>query len=302
MLKIKFKYKFKFKQFPKLPIQNNKSINLTKTNINTKLTISYISMFSSEYKNNINKENINPEFNNENIDENKVHNSFMELELNKTTDITPKINRENKTNFQALKRIENILSSNNNISSDKISFKTELKPLKIYPEKNVNKTFGRPESNNIFTYSNEEKYSLLKIKKIKNKKFSPYKSTNVLFNNVENFYDEQKNESDSKNIYFRMNKNKKIYSLRKDYISIISFQDNKNNKKDFKIFRDDDIGLGKFHRIKKLLLDDDVESDDETINTGVNRCKQGILAAINLVKKNKNEYASTYKKYIDNDP
>ena len=302
MLKIKFKYKFKFKQFPKLPIQNNKSINLTKTNINTKLTISYISMFSSEYKNNINKENINPEFNNENINENKVHNSFMELELNKTTDITPKINRENKTNFQALKRIENILSSNNNISSDKISFKTELKPLKIYPEKNVNKTFGRPESNNIFTYSNEEKYSLLKIKKIKNKKFSPYKSTNVLFNNVENFYDEQKNESDSKNIYFRMNKNKKIYSLRKDYISIISFQDNKNNKKDFKIFRDDDIGLGKFHRIKKLLLDDDVESDDETINTGVNRCKEGILAAINLVKKNKNEYASTYKKYIDNDP
>jgi hypothetical protein len=302
VLEIKFKYKFKFKQFPKLPIQNNKSINLTKTNINTKLTISYISMFSSEYKNNINKENINPEFNNENIDENKVHNSFMELELNKTTDITPKINRENKTNFQALKRIENILSSNNNISSDKISFKTELKQLKIYPEKNVNKTFGRPESNNIFTYSNEEKYSLLKIKKIKNKKFSPYKSTNVLFNNVENFYDEQKNESDSKNIYFRMNKNKKIYSLRKDYISIISFQDNKNNKKDFKIFRDDDIGLGKFHRIKKLLLDDDVESDDETINTGVNRCKQGILAAINLVKKNKNEYASTYKKYIDNDP
>ena len=259
-------------------------------------------MFSSEYKNKINNENINPEFNNENIDENKVHNSFMELELNKTTDITPKINRENKTNFQALKRIENILSSNNNISSDKISFKTELKPLKIYPEKNVNKTFGRPESNNIFTYSNEEKYSLLKIKKIKNKKFSPYKSTNVLFNNVENFYDEQKNESDSKNIYFRMNKNKKIYSLRKDYISIISFQDNKNNKKDFKIFRDDDIGLGKFHRIKKLLLDDDVESDDETINTGVNRCKEGILAAINLVKKNKNEYASTYKKYIDNDP
>jgi hypothetical protein len=302
MLKIKFKYKFKFKQFPKLPIQNNKSINLTKTNINTNLIISYISMFSSEYKNNINKENINPEFNNENIDDNKVHNSLMELELNKTTDITPKINRENKTNFQALKRIENILSSNNNISSDKISFKTELKPLKIYPEKNVNKTFGRPESNNIFTYSNEEKYSLLKIKKIKNKKFSPYKSTNVLFNNVENFYDEQKNESDSKNIYFRMNKNKKIYSLRKDYISIISFQDNKNNKKDFKIFRDDDIGLGKFHRIKKLLLDDDVESDDETINTGVNRCKEGILAAINLVKKNKNEYASTYKKYIDNDP
>ena len=44
------------------------------------------------------------------------------------------IKEENKTNFQALKRIENILSSNNNISSDKISFKTELKPLKIYSE------------------------------------------------------------------------------------------------------------------------------------------------------------------------
>ena len=259
----------------------------------------------SSLENNLykNQENINQEFDNkENNGENKNRNSFNEI--NSNLDVTPKINREIRHhNVQALKRIENIISSNNNnFSNNKNSFKTELKPSNVYIKKNINKTFNKPESNNnIFTYSNEEKYSLLKIKKMKSKKFSPYKSTNQLYNNVENFYDEDNNEKNFKNLFFKMNKNKKIYSLRKEYISLISFKNEKGEVKEFKLFRDDDIGLGDVHRIKNLVDDDDIDSDNETINNGVDRCKQHIKTAIDLMQKNKEDYVSKYMKHIQND-
>ena len=136
---------------------------------------------------------------------------------------------------------------------------------------------------------------------MKSKKFSPYKSTNQLYNKVENFYDEEQNEKNSKNLFFKMNKNKKIYSLRKEYISLISFQDEKGINREFKLFRDDDIGLSNVYKIKNLVNDDDVNSDNETINTGVNRCKQHIKTAIDLMQKNKEDYVSKYMEHIQND-
>ena len=249
-------------------------------------------MISSK-NNNSNNENINFDSNKENNDENNIQNCFNGK--NNSFDITPKINREMKHNIQALKRIENIILSNGNNLNDETSFKTEIKPLNTYIKKNINKTFNKPErNNNIFTYSNDEKYSLLRIKKIKSKKFSPYKSTNQLFNNVENIYDDQKNEYDSKNLFFKMNKNKRIFSLRKAYISIISYEDENRNKKDFKVFRDDDIGLSGSYKIKTLFEDDDVNSDEETINYGITRCNQHIETAIKLMQKNSKEYVSKY--------
>jgi len=256
-------------------------------------------MFSSKGNINNNQENINPAFNIENNCENTIQKPISEM--NNNLGITPKINKENKHNIQALKRIENILSSNNCNSNNKTSYKTELKITNPLLEKNINKTFNKPESNNIFTYSSEEKYSLLKIRRIKSKKFSPYKSTNQLYNNVEYFYDEERNEFDSKNIFFKMNKNKKIYSLRKEYISLISFKDQKGNNRDFKLFRDVDIGLSDGHKVKNLFQDDDINSGDEDINIGVNRCMQHIKTAINLMEKNKEEYVSKYMKHIQQD-
>ena len=82
-----------------------------------------------------------------------------------------------------------------------------------------------------------------------------------------------------------MNKNKKIYSLRKEYISIITYKDENDNDKEFKLFRDNDIGLNNGPKIKNLLIDDDLNSDDETINNGKNRCMRNIETAINLMKK-----------------
>ena len=253
-------------------------------------------MFSTNNKNNCNQENINPEYNKENNNENNNQNSF--IDLNSTLDNTIKINREYKHNIPALKRIENILSSNGNCSYNKNTFKTELKPSKVDLNKNINKTFAKPINSNIFQFSNDEKYSLLKIKKIKSKKFSPYKSTNQLYNNVENIYDDEINEY--KNIYFKMNKNKKIYSLRKEYMSIITYKDENDNDKEFKLFRDNDIGLNNGPKIKNLLIDDDLNSDDETINNGKNRCMKNIGTAINLMQKNNKEYVSKYIEHMEN--
>ena len=129
--------------------------------------------YSQKYSYN-NQENINPESDIENNNGNNINNSVINLDH--ILDKTPKINKEYKLNIPALKRIENILSSKGNTLNTKNSFKTELKPSKPYLQKNINKTFNKPESNNnIFKYSNEEKYSLLKIKKMKSKKISPYK-------------------------------------------------------------------------------------------------------------------------------
>ena len=236
-----------------------------------------------------NQENINPESDIENNNGNSINNSVFNLD--NILDKTPKINKEYKLNIPALKRIENILSSKGNTLNTKNSFKTELKPSKPYLQKNINKTFNKPGNNNIFTYTKDEKYSLLKIKKIKNKKFSPYKSTNQLYNNVENIYDDLKNED-----YFKMNKNKKIYSLRKAYTSIVSYTDENGNKKEFNIFRDEDIGLSKGPKIKHLLIDDDTDSDEETVNNGISRCIQNLKKAIDSVKNDNDIYISEYKK------
>ena len=97
-----------------------------------------------------------------------------------------------------------------------------------------------------------------------------------------------------------MNKNKKIYSLRKEYMSIITYKDENDNDKEFKLFRDNDIGLNNGPKIKNLLIDDDLNSDDETINNGINRCMRNIETAINLMKKNKKEYVSKYMEHMEN--
>ena len=97
-----------------------------------------------------------------------------------------------------------------------------------------------------------------------------------------------------------MNKNKKIYSLRKEYMSIITYKDENDNDKEFKLFRDNDIGLNNGPKIKNLLIDDDLNSDDETINNGKNRCMKNIGTAINLMQKNNKEYVSKYIEHMEN--
>ena len=232
--------------------------------------------------------------NNENINENEIQNIFIQNEDKEKSIIN---NPSNKPNKQILKRTENIIP-NNTISNNKnyTSIKTAIKPSKNLVENNIFKTVEKGKSNNSLFYSNEDKYSLLKMKKIKSNKFSPYKSTNHLYNVIENTFDEEKN--DSKFLYFKMKKHKKIYSLRKAYMSHLYFKDEKNNSKEFKLFRDCDIGLNDGQKIKNQFEDFDVDSDEETKKIGNKRCIQNLESAIELAKNNNEEYIGKYMKFL----
>ena len=257
-------------------------------------------MLSYSNNNQNNQENINPDFiNNENINENRtdINNIFVQTNNkdNNNSDDQP----VKTINRQALKRIENILlTQNKNDNGNKNFVKTEIKQSKIFSD-NIYKTLNKPSTNysfNPFNYPKEEKYSLLKMKKIKSNKFSPYKSTNHLYNKVENTFDEEKN--DSKYLYYKIKKNKKIFSLRKAYISYLSFQNGNNENKEFKLFRDCDIGLNDGNKIKVQYEDFDVDSEDDIIEQGVNRCIQNIGSAIELFRKKNAKYTGEYMKVI----
>ena len=259
-------------------------------------------MISSEENiKNVQKNKIQNIKNNENINENESQSLFFQDNSNNNkNENIPKNKIINNIKKHPLKSIENTISNNINIINN-TSSNTALKQTKTFLENNIYKTITKqPNKNcfNIYNYSKEEKYSLLKMKKIKSNKFSPYKSTNHLYNKVENTFDEEKN--DSKFLYFKLKKNKKIYSLRKAYISHISFKNENNISKEFKLFRDCDIGLNDGNKIKKQFEDFDVESDEEVINIGVNKCLQNMKTAINLLKIRSTEYVNKYMKRFEN--
>ena len=243
-------------------------------------------MLSSNDSNQIQGNNsLQDSYNNENISEN-------ESEINYKT-------HYNLKKRDPLKNIGNIIPdyTNDNNAINTTSAKTTIKQSNILLDSNKYKTFPK-KSNNNFIYSNEEKYSLLKIKKIKSNKFSPYKSTNHLYNKVENEFDKEKN--DSKVLYFKLNKHKKIYSLNKVYMSHLSFKNENNISKEFKLFRDCDIGLNDGHKVKQQFEDFDVESDDEIKNNAEKRCILNLGTAIDMLQNRNEEYVGKYMKVFDN--
>lgn len=137
--------------------------------------------------------------------------------------------------------------------------------------------------------SSSEKYSLLKIKKIKEKKFSPFNSTSKIFNKEEHFFDTDIKENISNQYkYFSLLKRKKISSVKKYFESTISFLGNNKNNKYFKIFRDCEIGIEEIWQKNQAIVfqDDDINSEDEEISKGKQICFIQIEEAINLKKKN----------------
>ena len=256
-------------------------------------------MISSDNNTQNNQQNIiHPINNNENINENELQPLFFQLNDNKSNSKF-KNNKINKNKKQPLKSIENTIV-NNLATITRTSAKTAIKQSKIFSESSTFKTITKQQSNNYFNpfnYSKEERYSLLKMKKIKSNKFSPYKSTNHLYNKVENAFDEEKN--DSQFSYFKLKKHKKIYSLKKTYISHISFVDENNITKEFKLFRDCDVGLNDGNKVKKQFEDFDVNSDDDVIENGIDKCMENIKSAIDLMNKRNEEYVGKYmKKFV----
>ena len=156
-------------------------------------------------------------------------------------------------------------------------------------------TDSEKKKNNIvlFNISPSEKYSLLKIKKLKeNNKFSPFNSTTRIYQHNIQYYDfDTKENNINEYKYFSIMKRKKISSVKKYFESDISFQGKNKKIKHFKIFRDCEIGINDKWKKKQVSIfqDDDVNSDDEEILKGKQICIINIKEAITLFNKKNNK-------------
>ena len=139
-----------------------------------------------------------------------------------------------------------------------------------------------------FKVYESEQDSLLKIKKVKSEKFSPYKTTSRLFSTNKKYDCDEFTEENKENYYPLINKKKKIHSVKKEFSSHISFNNERlKAKKNFMIYRDNDIGIAE--EWQKFLItnfnDDDIESDSEEIEKGVQLCFTQLSQAI-IQKRN----------------
>lgn len=144
----------------------------------------------------------------------------------------------------------------------------------------------------ILNISSSEKYSLLKIKKIKENKFSPFNSTSKLFKEENNSFDTDIKENISNQyIYYSLIKRKKISSVKKYFESNISFIGKKNKIKYFQIYRDCEIGIEENWQKHQTIIfqDDDINSEEDEISKGKQICLVHIKEAITLKKKNRKE-------------
>lgn len=135
-----------------------------------------------------------------------------------------------------------------------------------------------------FNINEDERYSILKIKQVKNKKFSPYKTTSRLIKN----YQKCDEPNSINKIYYTLLKKKKINSLQKSFSSEVSFYDDlSGNKKMFKIFRDCEIGITEnWQEYQQIVFnDDDINSDNEEINNGKKLCFNYIKNTLDFMKK-----------------
>ena len=151
---------------------------------------------------------------------------------------------------------------------------------------------SKKKKNNIilFNIPPSEKYSLLKIKKLKeNNKFSPFNSTTRIYqHNIQCYDSDTKGNIINEYKYFSLMKRKKISSVKKYFESNISFNGKNNNIKHFKIFRDCEIGINNKWQKKQVSIfqDDDVNSEDEEISKGKQICIIHLKEAITLFNKN----------------
>lgn len=170
------------------------------------------------------------------------------------------------------------LSSTNEKKYDKITPRFIKTPLQMYV-----KSLIIP-----LKVSESEQYSLLKIKKVKSEKFSPYKTTSRLFSTNKKYDNEEYTDENKENFNPIFAKKKQIHSVKKVFSSHISFDNERlKTKKNFMIYRDSDIGIGESWQ-KYLITnfyDDDIESDEEEIEKGTQMCYTQLTQAINQRKK-----------------
>ena len=218
----------------------------------------------------------------------KTQNPFLYSSNNKNKEnCTLILNLEEKTVIKQKKETQSLFSlstncktftSSNDKNNERLTPRFIRTPLQSYVKPVIIP----------FKVSESEQYSLLKIKKVKSEKFSPYKTTSRLFSTNKKYDCDEFTEENKENYYPLINKKKKIHSVKKEFSSHISFNNERlKAKKNFMIYRDNDIGIAE--EWQKFLItnfnDDDIESDSEEIEKGVQLCFTQLSQAI-IQKRN----------------
>ena len=130
---------------------------------------------------------------------------------------------------------------------------------------------------------NNEKYKILSIQKIKDKKNNLYKSAKKYIEDENNIFQKAIEKAEE---YALLKKKKIVYSTKKDLFIFIPFYNKKFEEKKFPLFKDKDIGIYEYWQahIQHSEIDEDFDSEDEQIKLARNYCLKEMKESINYIK------------------
>ena len=164
--------------------------------------------------------------------------------------------------------------------------RTKLKQLrdKLYPLSEEEKISIQSELLPVpVEKMNDEKYKILKMHYLKKPSLPEYKSCQK----YDEYYKPFEDSLNKKNEYYFLKKKKSIYSNTKFMKLEINLK-NKNNEKNFPLYKDQDIGVYEYWQVPLIesKIDEDIDSDEEQIKLAQKVCELDLLEGIKYIKNN----------------
>ena len=130
---------------------------------------------------------------------------------------------------------------------------------------------------------NNERFKILSIQKLKDKKKTLFKSAKKFIEDENNIFQKAIEKAEE---YALLKKKKIVYSTKKDLFIFIPFYNKKFEEKKFPLFKDKDIGIYEYWQahIQNSEIDEDFDSEDEQIELAQNYCLKEMKESINYIK------------------
>ena len=145
---------------------------------------------------------------------------------------------------------------------------------------------------------NNERFKILSIQKLKDKKKALFKSAKKFIEDENNIFQKAIEKAEE---YALLKKKKIVYSTKKDLFIFIPFYNKNFQEKKFPLFKDNDIGIYEYWQahIQNSEIDEDFDSEDEQIELAQNYCLKEMKESINNIK-NYGLYIVSNLKYFKN--
>ncbi len=130
---------------------------------------------------------------------------------------------------------------------------------------------------------NNERFKILSIQKLKDKKKTLFKSAKKFIEDENNIFQKAIEKAEE---YALLKKKKIVYSTKKDLFIFIPFYNKNFQEKKFPLFKDKDIGIYEYWQahIQNSEIDEDFDSEDEQIELAQNYCLKEMKESINNIK------------------